>query len=170
MWQRLLFLGVDILGLVFAGVAAKGAKVAVKGAVSGLRTAEEVAVVVGKNSTFKSILTRIGEALSKVPGKLSEAASYLGSKFPAGANFIKGIVGKIGKFIKSISEFISKALNTVIPGSSKLAKGTRTGIATTALVGGIGTYHNYKQEKEMEKMSGILSDTKDIKIDFSQGL
>jgi hypothetical protein len=170
MWQRLLFLGVDILGLVFAGVAAKGAKVAVKGAVSGLRTAEEVAVVVGKNSTFKSILTRIGEALSKVPGKLSEAASYLSSKFPAGANFIKGIIGKIGKFIKSISEFISKALNTVIPGSSKLAKGTRTGIATTALVGGIGTYHNYKQEKEMEKISGILSDTKDIKIDFSQGL
>ena len=156
MWQRLLFLGVDILGLVFAGVAAKGARVAVKGAVSGVKTAEEVAVVAAKNPTFKSILTKIGEGLSKVPGKLSEAASYLSTKFPAGSNFIKGILGKIGQFIKGIAEFISKALSSVIPGTSKFAKGTRAAVGTTALLGGIGTYGEYKKERGWEELAQAL--------------
>jgi len=156
MWQRLLFLGVDILGLVFAGAVAKGARVAVKGAVSGVRTAEEVAVVAAKNPTFKSILTKIGEGLSKVPGKLSEAASYLSTKFPAGSKFIKGILGKIGQFIKGIAEFISKAISTVIPGTSKLAKGTRAAVGTTALLGGIGTYGEYKKEKGEEELAQAL--------------
>lgn len=157
MWQRLLFLGVDILGLVFAGAVAKGARVTVKGAVGTARTAEEVAVVVRKNSTFKNILTKIGDGLSKVPGKLNEAASYLSTKFPAGFNFIKGILGKIGKFIKGISDFISKVLHTAIPGSSKLAKGTRAAVGTTALVGGIGTYGEYKKEKGEEDLAQALS-------------
>jgi hypothetical protein len=150
-------LGVDILGLVFAGAVAKGARVVVKGAVGGLRTAEEVGIVVSKNPTFKSILTKIGEGLSKVPGKLSEAASYLSTKFPAGSNFIKGVLGKIGKFIKGIADFISKALHIVVPGSSKLSKGTRAAIGTTTLVGGIGTYGKYKQEKGEEELAQALS-------------
>jgi hypothetical protein len=157
MWQRLLFLGVDILGLVFAGAMAKGAKVAVKGAVGGLKTTEDVAVAVSKNPTFKNILTRIGEGLSKVPGKLGEAASYLSAKFPAGSNFIKGILGKIGKFIKGIADFISKALHVVAPGSSKLSKGVRSAIGTTALVGGIGTYGKYKQEKGEDELAKALT-------------
>jgi hypothetical protein len=157
MWQRLLFLGVDILGLVFAGAMAKGAKVAVKGAVGGLKTTEDVAVAVSKNPTFKNILTRIGEGLSKVPGKLGEAASYLSTKFPAGSNFIKGILGKIGKFIKGIADFISKALHVVAPGSSKLSKGVRSAIGTTALVGGIGTYGQYKKEKGEDELAKALT-------------
>jgi hypothetical protein len=157
MWQRLLFLGVDILGLVFAGAMAKGVKVAVKGAVGGLKTTEDVAVAVSKNPTFKNILTRIGEGLSKVPGKLGEAASYLSTKFPAGSNFIKGILGKIGKFIKGIADFISKALHVVAPGSSKLSKGVRSAIGTTALVGGIGTYGQYKKEKGEDELAKALT-------------
>jgi hypothetical protein len=156
MWQQLLFLGVDILGLVFAGAMAKGARTTVKAAVGGARTAEELVKVTAKNPTFKSLLTKMGEGLSKVPGKLSEAASYLSTKFPKGASFIKGILGKVGKFIKGLSDFISKALHTVAPGTSKLAKGTRAGVGTTALVGGIGTYGEYKKEKEEEMLAQAI--------------
>jgi uncharacterized protein YaaR (DUF327 family) len=156
MWQQLLFLGVDILGLVFAGAMAKGARTTVKAAVSGAKTAEDLVKVVAKNSTFKNILTKMGEGLSKAPGKLSEAATYLSTKFPKGASFIKGILGKIGTFIKKISDFISKALHTVAPGTSKLAKGTRAGVGTTALVGGIGTYGEYKKEKEEEMLAQAI--------------
>ena len=156
MWQQLLFLGVDILGLVFAGAMAKGARTTVKAAVGGARTAEELVKVTAKNPAFKNILTKMGEGLSKVPGKLSEAASYLSTKFPKGASFIKGILGKIGKFIKGLSDFISKALHKVVPGTSKLAKGTRTAIGTTALVGGIGTYGEYKKEKEEEMLAQAI--------------
>lgn len=164
MWKKLLFLGVDILGLVFAGVIAKGARTTVKAAVSGARTAEDLIKVTAKNSTFKNILIKMGEALSKVPGKLSEAVSYLSTKFPKGASFIRGILGKVGKFIKGIADFISKALNVVAPGSSKLAKGTRAAIGTTVLVGGIGTYGEYKQEKEEEK---ILSNINFDDVEFT---
>jgi hypothetical protein len=144
------------LGLVFAGAMAKGARTTVKAAVGGARTAEELVKVTAKNPTFKSLLTKMGEGLSKVPGKLSEAASYLSTKFPKGASFIKGILGKVGKFIKGLSDFISKALHTVAPGTSKLAKGTRAGVGTTALVGGIGTYGEYKKEKEEEMLAQAI--------------
>lgn len=152
MWQQLLFLGIDILGLVFAGAMAKAARTTVKATVGGIKTTEQLGAAAAKNPGLKKILVNIQNSVGKSPAKLSEAATYLSTKFPKGASFITGILSKIGKFIKGITDFISKALHTIAPGSSKFAKGTRAAIGTTALVGGIGTYGEYKQEKEEEKL------------------
>lgn len=151
-WQRLLFLGVDILGLVFAGAAAKSGRIAIEGAVKGVKTAEDLGKAAAKSSTLKNVLTKIQGGLSKVPSLLERAVNWLKGKFPMGSNFIGSILGKIGKFIKGISDFLSRAL-----GTSKLARGTRAAIGTTALVGGIGTYGKYKQEKGEEELAGALS-------------
>lgn len=165
-WQRLLFLGVDVLGLVFAGAAAKSGRVALEGAVRGVKTAEELGVVAAKNSTVKNLLTKIGGAVEKVPGLLERAVNWLKTKFPMGAKFIGGILSKIGKFLKGISNFISKALYTIAPGTSKLARGSRAAIGTTALVGGIGTYSKYKQEKGEMDLASALTDSK-VKSEYN---
>jgi hypothetical protein len=142
-WQRLLFLGVDILGLVFAGAAAKSAKAPLKTALQGLETTEQVAVAVTKNSWLKNLLLKIKSGLDSVPGLLKQASEYLSKKFKPAAKFIDGILNGLGNVIKQMTDFLAKVFGS----TSKLAKGTRAGVGTAALVGGIGTYDEYNKEK-----------------------
>lgn len=158
-WQRLLFLGVDILGLAFAGVAAKAARVAIEGAVIGVKSAEQLGMVAAKSSTLKKILVNMSEGIKSVPSLLEKAVVWLKTNFPMGAKFIGGILSGIGKFLKGLSDFLSKALSTAIPGSSKLAKGTRAAVGTGALVGGIGTYGEFKKEKGESDLASALSNS-----------
>jgi hypothetical protein len=156
MWQRLLFLGVDILGLATSGVFAKSAKTLVAG---------KDLTTISKSPAGKKLLTSIVESVGKVPALLENAAKTLSIKFPNGSKFISGIIGKVSNFLKPLVNLIKKvisipgkALNTIIPGSSKLAKGARAGVGTTALLGGIGTYGERKQEKNNEMISNLNFD------------
>ena len=147
-WQRLLFLGVDILGLVFAGAAAKSAKAPLKTALQGLETTEQVAVAVTKNSWLKNLLLKIKSGLDSVPGLLKQASEYLSKKFKPAAKFIDGILNGLGNVIKQMTDFLAKVFGS----TSKLAKGTRAGVGTAALVGGIGTAGEYYKEKQNKNM------------------
>lgn len=166
-WQRLLFLGVDILGFVFAGAAAKAAKVPLEAAVGGLKTAEEVAAAASKSSWLKSLLTKMKSGLDSVPGMLKSVSESLAKKFPAGAKFINGIFSGLSRIISQLSEFLTK----VFTSTSKTAKSLRAGVGTTALVGGIGAYGEYKKEGELIKQQNMLGKSiGDIGFDFSKGL
>jgi hypothetical protein len=164
MWQRLLFLGVDILGLATSGVFAKSAKALVAG---------KDLVTISKSPAGKKLLVGIVESAEKAPSLLSKASAFLLEKFPKGSKFISGILGKLGEYIKLLIDSIKKVigvpgkvLNKVIPGQTKLAKGTRAAVGTTAVVGGIETYGEYKQEKEKEMLGGFDN----VKFDFSKSL
>ena len=148
MWQRLLFLGVDILGLVFAGAAAKAAKVPLTTAVKGLETAEQVAVAASKSSFLKNILTKMKSGLDSVPGMLQKVSEWLSKKLPAASKFINGIFSGLGKIITQLSEFLSKVFNS----TSKGSKGLKAGLGTGALVAGIGTAGEYYKEKQNKNM------------------
>jgi hypothetical protein len=155
LWQRLLFLGVDILGLVFAGAAAKSARVALK-PLTNARTEAEMVEVVSKNSTIKGILTKMKSGLSEVPTKLSEISSSISSKFPKGSKFIDSILGSIGGFITKIGNMLNKMLGIKsMATATKTQKGLKTGLTTAGLVGGIGTYGEYQKEKEDIKRTNI---------------
>jgi len=163
-WQRLLFFGIDILGLVTTGVAAKAAKTAVAG--KNLTT-------IAKSPIGKRLLTKIAESAEKAPEMLRKASKYLTTKFSKGSTFISNILGKVGGLIESLVKSIkkviglpNKVLTKVIPGETKLAKGTRAGVGTTALVSGIGTYGEYDLEKQENKISDILTNNSvDYKMD-----
>ena len=164
MWQRLLFLGVDVLGLATTGAFAKAAKALVAG---------KDLTTIAKSPAGKKILVNIVESAQKAPGLLQRATTFLAEKFPNGAKFISGILGKVGKFLESIINSIKtvigapgKVLNKVIPGQTKLAKGTRAGVGVTSLIGGIETYGEYKQEKDKE----MLGSLDNVKFDFSKSL
>lgn len=167
MLHRLLFLGVDILGLVFAGVTAKSAKTAIRATLGAGKTAAEIAPNVAKSPMIKGLLTKMVSGASKVGPLLEQAVTILSTKFPPAANFIKSILGGLGNIIKKLVSFISevlklanKPLKAVIPGSSKLAKGTRAAVGTTALVAGVGTYGQYKTDKQYEKLGSEIKKTK----------
>jgi hypothetical protein len=155
-WQRLLFLGVDILGFVFAGAAAKAAKVPLEAAVGGLKTAEQVAAAASKSSWLKSILTKMKGALDSVPGMLKNTSNWLSKKLPSAAKFINGIFSGLGKIITQLSEFLTKVFSS----TSKVSKGVKAGLGTGALVAGLGTgVEYYKEIKQGEMSTAMASNT-----------
>jgi hypothetical protein len=155
-WQRLLFLGVDILGFVFAGAAAKAAKVPLEAAVGGLKTAEQVAAAASKSSWLKSILTKMKGALDSVPGMLKNTSNWLSKKLPSAAKFINGIFSGLGKIITQLSEFLTKVFSS----TSKASKGVKAGLGTGALVAGLGTgVEYYKEIKQGEMSTAMASNT-----------
>lgn len=160
LWQRLLFLGIDILGLLFAGAAAKAARVALK-PLTGLRSEAEIAGVVAKNPTIKGFLTKMKNGLSEVPAKLSENAAKIAEKFPKGSAFIKSVIGSIGKFITKIDSMLNKLLGIKSTATAtKTQKGLKAGIVTGGLVGGIGTYGEYQKEKGENDLANAITQSK----------
>jgi hypothetical protein len=154
MWQRLLFLGVDIIGLVTAGAAAK----AVKSTITGAKGIGDIA----KTSVGKKALTSMVSAGEKAPGLLKQASAYLSKTFPRGAKFINGILGKIGGFIDSLTKSITGSLGKVGANTAKydVRAGVKAGLGTGALVGGIGTgVEYYKERKQGEIQNAMASNT-----------
>jgi hypothetical protein len=157
-WQRLLFLGVDIIGLVTAGAVAKPLKVAVTGA----KDIGEFA----KTGIGKKALTSMAGAAEKAPGMLKQVSTYLSKTFPKGAKFINSILGRVGGFIESLSKTISTALGrtgtkTVAnAGKYNVKAGVKAGLTTGALVAGIGTgVEYYKERKQGEIQNAMASNT-----------
>jgi hypothetical protein len=154
MWMRILFFGIDILGLVFAGIAAKGAKSIIKAAIGSAKTAEEAAILIGKNPAALKVIEKMGVATKDVPALLSKSVAQMEKTFPKGANFVGGSMSK------SI-ETLAKAQS----GYKTLLKGAKSGVKTAAIVGAIGTgVEYYKDSKGTKDM-----DDKDVK-DLSKTL
>jgi hypothetical protein len=157
-WQRLLFLGVDIIGLVTAGAVAKPLKVAVTGA-------KDIGTF-AKTPIGKKALTSMLGAAEKAPGLVKQVASYLSKTFPKGAKFINGILGRLGSFVDSLIKTISTALGktgtkTVAnAGKYNVKAGVKAGLTTGGLVAGIGTgVEYYKEKKQGEIQNAMASNT-----------
>jgi hypothetical protein len=111
-WMRFLMVGVDVLGLVFAGGVAGSAKAALS-VFRGARTAEEFAAIAVKNPKAVSWIQKIIGAFSKVPQLLGKAATYLKStKLAKGSTFIQGVLGKAEGVLAKGTESLTKITNT----------------------------------------------------------
>jgi hypothetical protein len=100
MGWRLLFLGVDILGLVFAGAAAKSGKALVRGAISRFgKSTEAVSKSVRETPALKSIMEKILSGVSGASGKISQAGNLLKTKSPSLYKWFSGIIGKLQSFL-----------------------------------------------------------------------
>lgn len=139
-WMRILFFGCDVLGLVFAGVAAKSAKVAIKGAVATAKTAPEMGALIAKNPTLLGMLKKMVSAVKDLPATLSKYSSKLGKGFFS-TLFKKALDG--------VSAFVTKFLSSVTSLFTK--KEMRPVLLQLGLIGGIGTYGEYSKEKAVVK-------------------
>jgi hypothetical protein len=142
MWLRILFFGCDVLGLVFAGAAAKAARATIKGVVgTGAKAAAEMGPKIAANPTVMGILKKMVTAVKDVPSKLSSIASKLGKGGFWGSLLGKALSG-VGKFVKSFLDSIASLFTK---------KEMRPVLLQLGLIGGIGTYHEYSKETEKDK-------------------
>ena len=148
MWMRVLFFGMDILGLVLAGYAAKSAKTAITAATAGAKTAEEAGAAIAKNPAAYAALETMAKASERVPSMLGKSAGMMEKTFPKGANFVD-------KSISKAPEALAKSEGVF----SKIWKGTKAATKTGVVVGGIGTAEKYLQGgKEAE----LAADNKEL--------
>ena len=147
MWKYL-DLGFDMLGLVFAAVAAKGAKAIFRPlqGLKGVRLASKVA----KSPKLKALIQKILKASKSAAGKLKSVANHIKGKWPAGFKWIGSILGGLGNVIKKLQTYCGKLIRNSNLNSAKnfkkvsggLPKRTgmdavKTGAKAAAVVGGL---------------------------------
>lgn len=143
-WMRILFYGIDILGLVTTGAIAIGARRATKAALGGVKTTEEASKVILKNSFLKRTLQTILGGLERVKPFLENAVKIFSTKFPKLSSFIGSIIGGLKRLINSIRGLFGKSVSaeTIKQTSQKTLKqkigaGTKAGLKTTGVVYGL---------------------------------
>lgn len=179
---RLLFTGVDLLGLVFAGAAAGTARTAVTGFIKRFGSSVQgISKGVKESPAILSILTKMKQAVSAAPTKLREAQSWIMTKNPTIGKWIGDILGGAAKIFEKIITFIGQvtigtgkaALKVVSApgkivqkGSEKLARGVGVGKQTAQKIGAGGQaavnvggvnygLERYGQMKAADQLQGI---------------
>jgi len=160
---KYLDLGFDILGLVFAGVAAKGAR-AIFRPLQGLKI-NQMAAKVAKSARMKGIVTKIHRASKSAATKLKKVESMILKKWPSGGKFIAKIIGGFGNVMKKLQTYLGKINSTanlrnvdkVIKPGKGFVPTVKTGkefLKKGAVAGGIAGGLSYGIEKGVEMYTG----------------
>jgi hypothetical protein len=144
---------VDILGFLFTGVLAKGAKASLSPLIKASKSGPSaIARVLNKNPKIKETIIKMIDNSNSVAGKLKSVATRLQKSFPKASSFIKtvlsGMANVLTKFVNVLRTFIggtSKVVKTVTGGATKTGKGVRSGGATAGISYGIDTRQASKQ-------------------------
>jgi hypothetical protein len=129
-WLKCLFLGFAILGFVSAGAAAKAAKQGIMPLKAIANSPSKVAQYFEKNPKVKGMITSMIDGMKKIPPLLQSVMTTLSTKFPKGANFIKGIFGGL----KSISTRFTESLQKLL--GQTAGKGASAGVKTGGILYG----------------------------------
>jgi len=170
---RLLFTGIDCIGLVTAGAAAKESEGIIGDIIRKFGTSTEgLSNAVKTNGMFKSILEKINSVAGSVSSKMSSIASFLEKKSPMLYKFVSSILGGLNKFIQKIIDLVSGILGIgkkVISapgkmiekglGGGKLGKGAKAGFNTGALVTGLGTYGKGNEIQNAKELENVFTNS-----------
>jgi hypothetical protein len=159
MWMRIIFFLVDVIGLVFAGVAAKAARIGVKGAIEGARATGNVGASLAKNKGFMEVLKTGIEALKSLPSKLASMSKY----FKEGTFFSK-LFSKAISGVAAFSKMIINGIKNIFKGPA-----LKPVLINLGILSAIGTYGEYQKEKniassksdEKELIAALEKDKKD---------
>lgn len=156
LWKYL-DLGFDLLGLVFAGVAAKGARAVFK-PLSGL-SVKNMASKVAQSPKMKTLVQNMLSATKSGGGKLASVQASILKKWPAGAKFINVVLGFFEGIMKKLQTYLGKITSTsnlkniknvnAVPGSGFIPKVKTAGefLKRGAVGGGIAGGLSYGLEK-----------------------
>jgi len=163
---RLFFTGVDIIGMVTAGVAAKSARGLLGGIFKKFGTTTEGLTKAAKsNPAFRGTLEKMLTSAQGASGVMGKVSSFLSKKSPMLFKFVSSIISGLTKFVKKIIQTITKILG--IPGKAiektlgggKLGKGTKAGVETGAIVGGLGTREKVKNIEGQNQLYDALKNS-----------
>ena len=167
---RLLFLGVDILGLVLAGAAAKGAKTLVGSLIRRFgKSMSGVTKAVQSSKPLQGILQKILSSAQGAGGLIQKAASQLQKSSPKIFNFLKGPFSAIGRFISKMVEMLSSLLKGTFkavsaPGKSvknvlgggKLGSAAQATVNVAAPTVALGAYQKGKEKEQYQQLSAAI--------------
>ena len=184
---RLLFFGIDILGMVTAGAAAKAGKSVVAGLINQFgKSAEGIKNAVKESVPLKSLIQNILKASSSASGFMQKAMVFLEKNAPTIYKFLKPVISGLGRFLtmmvntlkeilgvigKSLSapgKFVEKIAPTAMK-DSKFIKGAAGAANVIAPLGVINAYGSYKAGKsEEEILNALQASTVEPTYDESQ--
>jgi hypothetical protein len=170
--MRLLFFGIDILGLVFAGTVAKASKGFIGGILRKFGTTTEgLSMAVKSNPQFKNILNKMLNGSTKASSFMSKAAESLKTTSPMMYKFLSGVLSGLTKFINLMVNSIKEILGLLsAPGkiAAKLGAGKGVQSLATAAVplAALGTYQTGEQRKSNEEFADALQNS-DVVPDYS---
>lgn len=182
MGWRLLFFGVDLIGLVFAGAAAKGVKTVVQSALKRFgSSAEGLTKAVRETPVLKSATEKMLNASKSANGFMGRASTYLQKNAPKIYSFFSGAIKGLGSILTKMINVISGALGVGFKaisapgkiaskslGGGRVGKMGQAGLNTTALLYGTEKLMHNKGGGENQQTAGI--DFSNVDIDFSKGL
>ena len=175
--SKLLFMGIDIIGLVSTGMVAKSSKTFITPLLQRFGSSTVGLTKASKASPkFKGLLETMMTQATSAKSSMSKVASYLKTKSPMLYKFVSGILGGLGSIVAKLISVIKsvlgitgkvltapgKAINKVL-GGGKLGAGAKSGFETTAIVGGLGTY---EKVGEVQQNDAILQGFKNGKPEF----
>jgi len=171
---KLLFMGIDIIGLVSAGVAAKASKTFIGpllkrfgSSIEGLTRATKV------SPKFKGLLETMMSYATSAKSSMGKVSSYLKTKSPMLYKFVSSVLGGLGSLVAKLISVIKsvlgitgkvlsapgKVINKVL-GGGKLGSGVKSGFETSAIVGGIGAHEKVNATKETKSLVQGFSNAK----------
>jgi hypothetical protein len=186
-WLRLLMFGCDILGLLFAGGVAGGARAAFQ-VFKGAKGADEIAQIALKNPNTMSLIKKIVGGISKVPELLRKAAAYLKTtKMAKAAPWIENILTRGESFLvkstESLNNIIKRASSapkvqkTVTPIGQRVKSGLKHGATTAGVVTGLDVgikkgmqLYSGKTDKQIEDDERMAQMDKDYKAEYGMSI
>ena len=175
---RLLFFATDVMGLVFAGAAAKTSKTMITGLINKFgKTSEGLSNAIKNSKKLSSFLETIQSSSSKVVGLMEKSLSYLKTKSPMFYKFLSGVMGGLKTVLNKLINLIGllfKGIGKVlsVPGklTSKLGGGVKTAAAANTLVPvtGVGVYGKHKKENyEDTLLSALKNNDKESEYNYN---
>jgi hypothetical protein len=178
---RLLFLGVDILGLATTAIAAKGAKTVLSGLVKRFgKGIDGITSAVQSSKFLQDTIKRILGSTQSAGGLMQKAATHLQTKAPKIFNFLKGAFSAVGGFIKKMVELLTslvkgtykaisapgKGVKSVL-GGGKLGSAAQASLNVGVPIAALGTYQTGQERKQNDEFMAALQ-SNNIEPDYSQ--
>jgi len=176
---RLLFLGVDLLGLATTAIAAKGAKAGIMLLIKRFgKGIDGITAAVQSNKVLQGTIQKVLDAAQSGGNLMQKTAAHLQKSAPNVYNFLKGAFNAVGGFIKKMIETLAALLKggykaVSAPGKAiKTALGGQKLAAQAALNVGvpIAAFGAYQTGKEREQMNQFMAavQSNNVQPDYSQ--
>ena len=153
-WEKWLDLVCDVIGLLGAGVAAKGAR----GLVKGIKSATQIPKFIKKNKAIMNIITKLKSGASWVISKITSVLKGLKGKWKPLDKFIDKIISFCKKVFTGLKNFVKKlfpATKKLTP-KQKLSRGVKAGGVATGIMYGIDKYSEKKGEESSKKVDQAI--------------
>lgn len=133
-WAKWLDLVCDIIGLLGAGVAAKGAR----GLVKGIKSATQIPKFVKNNKAIMNIITKLKNGASWVISKITSVLKGLKGKWKPLDKFIDKIISFCKKIFTGLKNFVKKMFPDPVKltGKQKLKRGATAGATAVGITYG----------------------------------